>query len=630
MPLGIALESYDLGLAKRIITEINYHELVETLLPHLDHMDPEFRQKVLTEISQKKMTEGIVDSYVATTPMQYINLVIMFKYNDDFATVSSIIYELIKRKELEIAYTLALEVSEMHGFNAKVAEAIPIEVGFEKERRDLIFILDGRFKEDLHRAYLKNYAKTDPHYQNALKAIELKNSVAHGSAQLAIAMLQAYTQDDSFLKVPANLEWAAKSTHWAKFAAIASLGLIHRNVRSMDSMKPFLPAANREVVNHFPNGGAMYGIGLIYASTNNNDAVTYLVDTTCHPEHSKNDVVMHGAALGLGLICLAHSNPRASERLKELMNVNSSVIGEAAALAIGLVYAGSGNDVILSELANYADESDHEKILRSICMAIGIVNFERPSKEYLKNIDENPKLKLAVPMYLAMAYFKTSNHEAIRKLLACANDISNEVKRAAVIGLGFVMYHDPHLIQLIQMMIYSYNPSIRYACAMALMVGAKETKEVLDLIWPLLTDAVDYVRQAAFISISVLLQVSTTASEPKLADFRKLISDTMGKKHEETLAKMGAILATGLLDIGGRNMVVSLTTRSGVSKIESVVSMLVFSNFWNWFPYINFIGLTLTPSAYIGVTTDLSVPANFEMRSTAKPGTFDYPANIVK
>lgn len=153
---------------------------------------------------------------------------------------------------------------------------------------------------------------------------------------------------------------------------------------------------------------------------------------------------------------------------------------------------------------------------------------------------------------------------------------------------------------------------------------------MLDLIWPLLTDAVDYVRQAAFISIAVLLQVSTNQSEPKLADFRKLITDTMGKKHEETLAKMGAILATGLLDIGGRNMVVSLTTRSGVAKIEAVVSMLIFSNFWNWFPYINLVGLTLTPSAYIGVTTDLGVPSSFQLRSTAKPGTFDYPPNIVK
>jgi hypothetical protein len=50
-------------------------------------------------------------------------------------------------------------------------------------------------------------------------------------------------------------------------------------------------------------------------------------------------------------------------------------------------------------------------------MSIGIINFELPSKDYLKNLESNPKMKLAVPMYLAMAYFKTSNHEAVRKLL---------------------------------------------------------------------------------------------------------------------------------------------------------------------------------------------------------------------
>lgn len=65
---------------------------------------------------------------------------------------------------------------------------------------------------------------------------------------------------------------------------------------------------------------------------------------------------------------------------------------------------------------------------------------------------------------------------------------------------------------------------------------------------------------------------------------------------------MGAILSFGMLDIGGRNMAVSLTTRSGLPKLESVVGMLVFTQFWNWFPYINFIGLTLTPSIFIGVT----------------------------
>ncbi len=58
---------------------------------------------------------------------------------------------------------------------------------------------------------------------------------------------------------------------------------------------------------------------------------------------------------------------------------------------------------------------------------------------------------------------------------------------------------------------------------MAIAIGSKTTKETLELIWPLLTDSVDFVRQGAYISLSILLQVATNQSEPRLADFRKTI-----------------------------------------------------------------------------------------------------------
>lgn len=93
---------------------------------------------------------------------------------------------------------------------------------------------------------------------------------------------------------------------------------------------------------------------------------------------------------------------------------------------------------------------------------------------------------------------------------------------------------------------------------------------------------------------------------------------------------MGALLAIGILDIGGRNMVVSLTTRSGIPKHEAVAGMLVFLNYWNWFPYINFIAFTLTPSAFIGINSDFKIPKSFQLKSNTKPSQFGYPANIVK
>ena len=88
---------------------------------------------------------------------------------------------------------------------------------------------------------LKAQARTDPHWLSNLKKVESKYSIAHGTAILGLSMLQAFTQDDEFLKVKENLEWAAKSTHWNKFSSIASLGLIFKNTHERKHLSKFLP-----------------------------------------------------------------------------------------------------------------------------------------------------------------------------------------------------------------------------------------------------------------------------------------------------------------------------------------------------------------------------------------------------
>lgn len=93
------------------------------------------------------------------------------------------------------------------------------------------------------------------------------------------------------------------------------------------------------------------------------------------------------------------------------------------------------------------------------------------------------------------------------------------------------MYHDDKLIDMVKMLLYSYNPYIRYGCVMALAIGCKDTKEAVELIWPLLTDSVDFVRQGVYISLALLLQVSTNNSEPRLDEFRKTIQEVLNKTH---------------------------------------------------------------------------------------------------
>lgn len=61
--------------------------------------------------------------------------------------------------------------------------------------------------------------------------------------------------------------------------------------------------------------------------------------------------------------------------MKDLLNVNSAVIGEAAAISIGLIMAGSADDKVIQDLIKFAHDTDHEKIIRSISLALAMVMF---------------------------------------------------------------------------------------------------------------------------------------------------------------------------------------------------------------------------------------------------------------
>lgn len=63
---------------------------------------------------------------------------------------------------------------------------------------------------------------------------------------------------------------------------------------------------------------------------------------------------MHGACLGLGLTGFASGHDGAADRLKNILAANNSVMGEAAVLGLGLLYAGTNNESIISELITTA------------------------------------------------------------------------------------------------------------------------------------------------------------------------------------------------------------------------------------------------------------------------------------
>ena len=63
-----------------------------------------------------------------------------------------------------------------------------------------------------------------------------------------------------------------------------------------------------------------------------------------------------------------------------MLKTVETIPSEAAALGIGLVMAGSGDTEKVQELIQFAQETDKERIQRSISEAIAIIMFRQEEK----------------------------------------------------------------------------------------------------------------------------------------------------------------------------------------------------------------------------------------------------------
>ena len=149
-------------------------------------------------------------------------------------------------------------------------------------------------------------------------------------------------------------------------------------------------------------------------------------------------------------------------------------------------------------------------------------------------------------------------------------------------------------------------------------------KEALDLLEPMTKDPVDYVRQGALIALAMILIQTNEAANPKVGPTRKLYETIIKDKHEDVMARFGAVLGQGIIDAGGRNVSISLQSASGHSNMSAIVGMAVFTQFWYWYPLAHFLSLSLTPTAFIGLDAHLE-PPKLSFVSNARPSLFAYP-----
>ena len=238
------------------------------------------------------------------------------------------------------------------------------------------------------------------------------------------------------------------------------------------------------------------------------------------------------------------------------------------------------------------------------------LQYSRPSSFLTSCLHQDPILRYGGAYTIAMAYVGTANNTAIKRLLHIAvSDVADDVRRAAVTALGFVLCNTPEQVpRIVSLLSESFNPHVRYGACMAVGIACAGTgsKEGIELLEPLMKDRVDFVRQGAFIAMAMLMIQQNKTQQPKVEAIRQMYSDALSAKGD-TMTKFGAILASGIIDAGGRNCTIALLSQSGHKRMAAIAGMALFTHFWYWYPLVHFLSLSFMPTAVIGLNKDLKV-----------------------
>eukprot|EP00755_Sulcionema_specki_P030496 Sspe_Gene.18578::Locus_6687_Transcript_1_1_Confidence_1.000_Length_2811::g.18578::m.18578/K03032/PSMD1, RPN2; 26S proteasome regulatory subunit N2 len=686
--VGLCLEARRLDLLDKIVKDYVRSTLNADMLSHVLHLanvhvdDVDLREKVLRSVVQM-----YAESPEKLRSVNYFDMQQCLIFLNDNKEVTRILCSLLDDKSAAgelTAYQLAfdlfdhcnqdfllavmdgirehLQVQNKPGESEEKKEEGEGEESQSKKKakmevpdtyRKLCTILTGVPTTEIQFQFLvsKNRAEVET-MEKIKKASETpKSSITCNAAMMANAIMFCGTLKDKFLRD--YIDW---NRNWARFSATASLGVINKGhvSQSMEVLQPYLPSSpSAGGASPYQEGGALFGLGLIHAPVgcNQRDNTAELISSNseadaksanyprevlnfllqCLQANQQSEQIAHGSCLGIGLASMASKDEDIYELLKQVLSNNSAVSGESAAVAVGLVYLGSGDERAVDELLSYGRETQHEKIIRGVSQSLAMIMYGREGHADVL-IDDlllstDPWLRLGGCQVIGLAYSGTGNRKALERLLNVAvQDTSDDVRRAAIMEIGFVTFKDPQLcVQITSLFADSYSPHIRYGVAAALGVCAAGTgnKAAVERLWALKDDTVDFVRQGAIVSLAMVLMQKTEKENPRVKELKEDLQKRIKDRWEDILTKFGSILALGILDAGGRNQTI-LLQKNGHNLVKPIIGLHTFMQFWYWYPYILFFSLALQPTSIIALNKDLKMP-KFKLRSNAPPSQYGVP-----
>jgi len=647
LALGISLESYRLDIVEKII-----HSQISELTQE-DTDDGEASQLInyvltcaTTVVKNIAFKVKVLNSIVLIlrnlpNPDYFIITKIIVQLNDH-NLAHQVFVKLLSTENYPIAYQAAFDLvsSASQELLIKTTQLLTNDSSIDASSKPiakLLKVLSGVPTCDLDITFLYQNNNTDKGILDKTKAtLDARNSLFHSAVTFSNAFLHAGTTDDSFFRN--NLEWLGKATNWSKFSASAAFGVIHKGnlLQGRTLLQPYLPENNGSP---YTKSGSLFGLGLIYAG-HGKEVLDYLrghlLSGTNNADNSDFDVLLHGAALAVGVAGMGSNDEEVYEELKTVLYTDSAVSGQAAALSMGLVMLGSGNQQAIDDMLHYAEETQHETIIRGLAVSIALLCYakEDAAEPVIAKllVHQNALLRYGGVFALALAYCGTSNNSAIQRLLHIAvSDSSDNVRRVSVIALGFILLREYTTVTtLVELLAESHNPHVRYGTAMAVGIACagRGLNSAIEFLEPLTKDPVDFVRQGAFVALSMILIQQNEKTCPKVKQIREKLAKVIDTRMEESLAKFGAVLAQGIIDAGGRNVTIQLeNSQTGTLNLKSVVGLAVFVQSWYWFPFSHFLSLSFTPTSIIGVRDDFKVP-KFKINCHTSEDLFSYPPKV--
>ncbi|KAH0792118.1 Proteasome/cyclosome repeat family protein [Histomonas meleagridis] len=527
-----------------------------------------------------------------------------------------------------LAYQIGFELAEnaSQKFISEVNSSLPEDPEFDTLKN----IICRQVLLDQYLQFLFKNNKTDIHVIVALKDT-LNNSrmLVHSSVIMAYSFMYAGTGDDNFYRN--NTQWFSTGKNWALFMTIAAVGAIH--IGHLKAALQVLQSFLNKSTPQYALGGGLFALGLIYANYTWNQTVLDKITTLMNS--SQSIVVKHGGCLALGLISMGSQNQEYYRIAKEVSLSPSPEAGEAAGYAIGMIMLGCGECDELNDLEKLASTTEHEKITRGCAMGLALMMYglEEKSEKLVERLLQSriPLMRESAAWVTALAYVGTASNTALQRLLHLAvSDVNPDVRRAAVIGVGFVLSRSYKEVPgMVDLLAKSYHPHVRSGAALALGIACAGTgmTEAINILEPLLNDLEDFVKQSAMIAMAMVLQQQSDKAVPYTKEFRAYLRKLITKKRND-LQVFGMCLAYGILNAGGRNVVISCNSLRGENSVLATVAIALFCNYFYWHPLALMLPLAFHPTAVIGLDKNLNI-VDWEILSRgsrklyANPPSFD-------